>query len=112
MSLEPPDPSLPGRLREFHGRLPLAGDPPNALLALPDDRLLYLAALLRDTPTPPPALTLHGVFPLLAYRLRAWPEDCRPPGNGLPEPRLPLRGREDDAGRPANSIILRRVVLS
>ena len=91
MSPEPPDPSLPGRLREFHERLPLAGDPPNALLALPDDRLLYLVALLRDSPVPAPALTLeewrafrdalvpHGVFPLLAYRLRAWPEDCRPP---------------------------------
>ncbi len=57
MSPEPPDPSLPGRLREFHARLPPAGDPPNALLALPDDRLLYLAALLRDTPQPAPALT-------------------------------------------------------
>ncbi len=51
-----PDPSLPGRLREFHARLPLAGDPPNAVLALPDDRLLYLAAVLRDTPVPAPAL--------------------------------------------------------
>ena len=87
----PPDPSLPARLREFHARLPLAGDPPNVLLSLPDDRLFYLVALLRDTPMPAPALSLaewqgfldllrpHGVFPLLAYRLRAWPEDCRPP---------------------------------
>ena len=64
MSPEPPDPSLPGRLREFHARLPLAGDPPNALLALPDDRLLYLAALLRVTPQPAPALSRHGVFSL------------------------------------------------
>jgi hypothetical protein len=48
MSPEPPDPSLPARLREFHARLPLASDPPNARLALPDERLLYLAALLRD----------------------------------------------------------------
>ncbi len=67
------------------------GRPPNALLSLPDDRLLYLAAVLRDTPVPAPSLSLeewrafldhlrpHGVFPLLAYRLRAWPEDCRPP---------------------------------
>jgi hypothetical protein len=58
MSVEPPDPSLPARLRAFHLRLPLAGDPPNALLALPDDRLLYLAAVLRDTPQPAPALSL------------------------------------------------------
>ena len=21
----------------------------------------------------------HGVYPLMAYRLRAWPADCRPP---------------------------------
>jgi len=88
---QPPDPSLPSRLREFHERLPLAGTPPNALLSLPDDRILYLAAVLRDTPVPAPALSLdewrefldllkpHGVFPLLAYRLRAWPADCRPP---------------------------------
>ena len=91
MTPAPPDPSLPAKLREFHQRLPLAGDPPNALLSLPDDRILYLAAVLRDTPVPAPALSLdewrafrdllkpHGVFPLLAYRLRAWPEDCRPP---------------------------------
>ncbi len=93
MTPAPPDPSLPSRLRAFHERLPLAGDPPNALLALPDDRLLYLGALLRDTPQPAPAMTPeewqafldllrpHGVFPLLAYRLRAWPEDCRPPAD-------------------------------
>ncbi|NLX48333.1 MAG: hypothetical protein GXY82_00355 [Methanospirillum sp.] len=36
----PPHPSLPSRLCGFHERLPLAGDPPNALLSLPDDRLL------------------------------------------------------------------------
>ena len=88
---EPSDATLPARLREFHERLPVAGDPLNGLLSLPDDRLLYLAAILRDTPVPAPALSLdywrefrdllvpHGVFPLLAYRLRAWPEDCRPP---------------------------------
>jgi hypothetical protein len=91
MIRESPDPSLPGRLREFHERLPLAGDPPNAVLSLPDDRILYLAAILRDTPVPAPALSLeewqafldhlrpHGVYPLIAYRLRSWPEDCRPP---------------------------------
>ena len=91
MSPEPPDATLPARLRAFHERLPLAGDSPNALLSLPDDRLPYLVSILRDTPVPAPALTLeewrafrdllvpHGVFPLLAYRLRAWPEDCWPP---------------------------------
>ena len=41
MSSEPVDPSLPLRLREFHERLPLAGEPRNAVLALPDDQVLY-----------------------------------------------------------------------
>ncbi len=87
----PPDATLPARLREFHQKLPLAGDPLNAVLSLPDDRLLYLVALLRDTPQPAPALAPdewqgfldllrpHGVYPLMAYRLRSWPEECRPP---------------------------------
>ncbi len=90
-SRQSPGPSLPACLREFHQRLPLAGDPPNAVLSLPDDRLLYLVAILRDTPQQPPVLDPeewqafldllrpHGVFPLLAYRLRSWPENCRPP---------------------------------
>ena len=56
ISPEPPDPLLPARLRAFHTRLPLAGDPPNAVLALPDDRLQNLVALLRDTPVRAPAL--------------------------------------------------------
>ena len=37
----PPDPSLPARLRAFHERLPLAGEPRNAVLSLPDDQVLY-----------------------------------------------------------------------
>ncbi len=88
---ELPDATLPARLREFHEHLALAGSRPNALLSLPDDRVLYLAAVLRDTPVPTPAMSPeewrefldllrpHGVFSLLAYRLRAWPVDCRPP---------------------------------
>ncbi len=91
MSSEPADPSLPARLRELHKELPLAGGRPNAVLSLPDDRILYLAAVLRDTPQQPPALSPeawreflallrpHAVHALLAYRLSAWPEDCRPP---------------------------------
>ena len=90
MSPNPPDPSLPARLREFRQKLPIAGDPPNALLSLPDDRILYLAAILRDPPMPAPALSAeewqefldhllpHGVYPLMAYRLRGWPAECRP----------------------------------
>ena len=53
----PPDPSLPALLRAFHERLPVPAGPRNAVLALPDDRLLYLVAILRDTPTPAPAMT-------------------------------------------------------
>ncbi|HIH04547.1 MAG TPA: nucleotidyltransferase family protein [Methanoregulaceae archaeon] len=97
--------------------LPLAGGRPNALL--PADRLLSLAAVLRDTPRAAPALSLeawrefldllrpHGVYALLAYRLGAWPEDCRPPAEvmdflkrqhlvaaapGLPETSVPPWG--------------------
>ncbi|MEN6518194.1 MAG: hypothetical protein ABFC38_08350 [Methanospirillum sp.] len=89
MRPEAPDSSLPGRLRELHTRLPLAGGRPNALL--PDDRILSLAAVLRDTPQAAPALSLeewrefldllrpHGIHALLADRLSAWPEDGRPP---------------------------------
>ena len=77
MRPEPSDPSVPSSL-------PLAGDRGT----LPDDRLLYLAAILRGTPVPAPALSPeawqgfldvlkpHGVHPLMAYRLRA---ECRPP---------------------------------
>ncbi len=91
MSSGPPDSSLPTWLREFHAKLPLAGGRPNALLSLPDDRILYLVALVRDTPHAAPALALeewrefldllrpHGVYALLAYRISAWPESCRPP---------------------------------
>jgi hypothetical protein len=41
-------------LSENHNHL-VAGDPPNALLSFPDDRILSLVALLRDTPMPAPA---------------------------------------------------------
>ncbi|MEN6341155.1 MAG: hypothetical protein ABFC89_01210 [Methanospirillum sp.] len=58
MSAEPPDPLLPERLREFHAKAPArVSDPVNALIALPDDRILCLAAVLRDTPVPAPALS-------------------------------------------------------
>ena len=48
MTPAPPKPSLPAKLRAFHERLPLAGDPLNGLHSLPDDQTLYLAAILRD----------------------------------------------------------------
>ena len=82
---------LPDLLRNFHKDLPLEGDPPNALLSLPDDQLMYLIAVIRNIPRNPPDLSLsdwhaflsrvqpHGIFPLLAFHLRNWPDDCRPP---------------------------------
>lgn len=83
--------SLPRMLREFHKQLPLAGDPGNALLALPDAHLLYLVSLIRNTPTAPPQLSRndwdafisllrpHWVYSLIAYNLHTWPEKCLPP---------------------------------
>lgn len=77
MTPSPPDPSLPGRLRAFNELLPLAGDSPNAVLSLSDD----------DAPVPASAMPPeewqgililfrpHRVYPLMGYRLRAWPED-------------------------------------
>ena len=83
--------SLPDELRNFHKHLSLSGDPPNALLSLPDDLLLYLIAAIRNTPLSPPDLspddwqnflTLlrpHMIFPLITFHVRTWPEDCQPP---------------------------------
>jgi hypothetical protein len=114
MTPSPPDPSLPARLHEFHKKLPLAGDPPNALPSLRDDHILYLAAVLRDTPQPAPALTLEESWgsaigsccrrlpsarvpaPLVARRL---PAATR--GDGVPESGLSRCGRAGDAGRSA-----------
>ncbi|MEN6341201.1 MAG: hypothetical protein ABFC89_01440 [Methanospirillum sp.] len=81
MSPDAPDPSLPARLRELHARLPLAGDRPNALLSLPDDRILFLAAVLRDTPKAAPALAPEEVGEFL---------DLLPP-HGIYAPRGPAR---------------------
>jgi len=120
MSVEPPDPTLPGRLREFHATLPLAGGRPNALLALPDDQLLSLAAVLRDTPQAGPALSLeawrevlgllrpHGLYALLAYRLGAWPEECRPPAevmDFLKRQHLLAAARSLRAGRQIRTVV-------
>jgi hypothetical protein len=78
-------------LREFHAGLPLSGDPPNALLLLPDELLQYLVAAVRNAPCLPPAiaqdewdrfidlLDSQAILPLLAYHVQAWPEACRPP---------------------------------
>lgn len=83
--------SLSGEFRALHRQLPLAGDPANDLLSLPDDLLIYLVSLVRNTPAPPPRrsrdewqaflslLRPHWIYPLIAFHLRSWPEECRPP---------------------------------
>ncbi|MEN6342146.1 MAG: hypothetical protein ABFC89_06250 [Methanospirillum sp.] len=114
MSADPPDPSLPAQLRAFPATLPLVGDPPNALLSLPDDRILHLATVLRDTPQAAPALAPEEWREFLAYRLGTRPEGCRPPAvvmDFLRRQHLPAVARSSYAGR-ANSIILPRVVHS
>jgi hypothetical protein len=82
-------------LRSFHTELPLAGNPENALLSIPDDLLTWLIAAIRNTPRPPPDLSPeewqkflvllrpHMIFPLLAFHVRTWPDECRPPGEIL-----------------------------
>jgi len=78
-------------VREFHEDLPLDGDPCNALLSLPDDLLEYVIALMKNAPRHPPVMSLtewsalpgllrpHWIIPLLAWNLRSWPEEFRPP---------------------------------
>ncbi|MEN6517321.1 MAG: hypothetical protein ABFC38_03910 [Methanospirillum sp.] len=111
----------------MHARLPLADGRPNAVLSLPDDRIHYFAAVLRDTPEAAPVMSLeawreflgllrpHGVHAPLANRLGAWPEGCPPPAEVLDllkQQHLLAAARAMRASRPANSIILPRVVLS
>ncbi len=83
-----PDASLPAKLRAFHERLPLAGDPRNAVLSLPDDRPLSpprhaaaragsLAGGVAGVPRPPQAA--RGLPPPRVPPPRLWPEECRPP---------------------------------
>jgi len=78
-------------IRDLHTTVPLAGDPPNALLALPDGLLEYVICVIQNTPVTPPACTAdewdammtllrpHGIFPLLALHLKEWDEECLPP---------------------------------
>lgn len=78
-------------VRAIHSVVPLAGSPPNALLLLDDDLLNYLICIIRNTPSVPPQrtaeewdnlLTLlrpHGIYPLLAFHLKGWDEEYRPP---------------------------------
>jgi hypothetical protein len=112
-------PSLPDVLKNFHCGLPLAGDPPNALLSLPDDLLTYLIAAIRNTPQSPPDLSCddwrnvlallrpHMIYPLLTSHVRTWPEECRPPQeimNYLNRVFLMAAARNMRAGRQIQSV--------
>lgn len=78
-------------IRELHSIVPLAGDPPNALLTIKDELLEYLISIIQNTPSVPPVCTMdewndlltllrpHGIFPLLAFHLRGWDRECLPP---------------------------------
>ena len=78
-------------LKLFHQNLPLAGEPAESLLSLSEEQLSYLIDAIRNSPRPPPQLSLdgwrrfivqlhpEGIVPLLDYHLRSWPEKCRPP---------------------------------
>ncbi|HUT38323.1 MAG TPA: nucleotidyltransferase family protein [Methanoregula sp.] len=84
-------PSLLPTLRQWHAVHPLAGNPPNALLSVPDDLLRYVIGAVRNIPCSPPvcspetwdqcisSLHSHRIIPLMASHVLSWPEECRPP---------------------------------
>ena len=84
-------PSLLPTLRRWHAVHPLAGNPPNALLSVPDDLLRYVIGAVRNIPCSPPVcrpeawdhvvscLTVHRILPLMASHMVSWPQECRPP---------------------------------
>ena len=85
------DLSLPARLRQWHQRYPLSGNPPNALFSVTDDLLQYVISAVRNRPCTPPAcspeawdqlissLNSQRILPLMASHVLSWPEACRPP---------------------------------
>ncbi len=111
MSREPSDPSLPARLREFYDGLPLAGDPPTALLALPDDRLLA-PRRLHASRTRTPAPDHRAAGPPTSRVTVGIPSQSDPPGRNrrgrpadlshfylFPIPSATERGRSPEAPR-------------
>jgi hypothetical protein len=79
-------------IRAFHGRSMLCGEPRNALLALPEELILYIRSLLSDDPGPPPDLPFepwsamlrlmnpHWIKPYLYWKISQLPAELRPPG--------------------------------
>jgi len=77
--------------RRIHPKMQFCGDPPNAILDLPEDLLNYVLSILRENPVPPPELSIrkwseslpvlapHGIIPLLYWLLKELPEPLRPP---------------------------------
>jgi hypothetical protein len=78
-------------IRRFHADLSLAGEPPNALLSVSDELLLYVLALLREElPILPKAemdewlelltfLKCHRIIPLLYWKIGHLPSELHPP---------------------------------
>ena len=77
--------------RRLHPLVRFCGDPPDAIMDLPEELLRYILSILRDTPiTPPnvsieqwlqllPVLAPHGIIPLLYQLLKKMPNHLSPP---------------------------------
>jgi len=85
------------RIRKFHEIIPLAGSQKNALLNLPDEQQFYLISLIQNKPTSPPDLSIEEwdgffsllrpqrIMPLIAYNIRSWPDEFKPPAEKVSE---------------------------
>ena len=82
---------LINEVRHLHPNLRFGGEPPDAILTLPDELIRYILALLSETPHPPPevspdkwtklitTLKSHWVLPLVYWHAGHVPEKMRPP---------------------------------
>ena len=84
-------PDLFNEVRHLHPNLRFGGEPPDALLSLPEELIRYVLALLSGDPHPAPqvhpdewtklitTLKAHWVLPLLYWQAGHVPEKIRPP---------------------------------
>lgn len=85
--------SLMEKSRRLHPKIQFCGNPPDAVLDLPEDILRYILSILRDKPIAPPdvsldqwrqllsILTSQGIIPLLYQLLKKLPKHLQPPHN-------------------------------
>lgn len=78
-------------IRRFHKELKLHGEPQNAILYASEELVSYLLSILRDDPCTAPntsekewsrlldELDLHGILPLLYWKMGQLPHEVRPP---------------------------------